>query len=77
MATINVSIQKLFIKEINPIAAAAFFVFFGFIIFLYFIFYSKQSVHPCRILLVPEYQHQRVGYPLRRGSMLLHRFQFP
>tara|TARA_B100000161_G_scaffold128120_1_gene90879 strand:+ start:758 stop:868 length:111 start_codon:yes stop_codon:yes gene_type:complete len=36
MATINVSIQKLFIKEINSIAAAAFFVFFGFIIFLYF-----------------------------------------
>jgi len=37
MATINVSIQKLFIKEINSIAAAAFFVFFGFIFFFFLI----------------------------------------
>ena len=43
MATINVSIQKLFIKEINSIAAAAFFVFFGFILFLGFISYR---IHP-------------------------------
>jgi hypothetical protein len=38
MATINVSIQKLFIKEIISNAAAACFVFLGFIIFFVFYF---------------------------------------
>ena len=76
--TITVSIQKLFIKEINPIAVSAFFGVFRFYYFFCILcFYSKQSFHPCRILLVPGYPHQRGGYHPRSGSTLFHRFQFP